>query len=138
MSSGERQLISIARAFAHRPDLIVFDEATSYVDTEAEEKIRVAVSNLKELKTLSKNTDDAQPQKVSYIAIAHRLRSAVTADNILVLKSGRVIEYGPHEALLERKGLYYRMHQASMLNGDSETNRPHSAEHDKYRCRYHK
>ncbi len=93
LSSGERQLISIARAFACRPDLIIFDEATSYVDTESEEKIRVATEKLKENRTS--------------ITIAHRLRSAMTADIIMVLKAGRIIEYGDHAALMDKKGFYY-------------------------------
>ncbi len=93
LSSGERQLISIARAFARRPDLIIFDEATSYVDTESEEKIRLATEKLKENRTS--------------ITIAHRLRSAMTADTIMVLKAGQIIEYGDHETLMEKKGFYY-------------------------------
>jgi len=93
LSSGERQLISIARAFARQPDLIIFDEATSYVDTESEEKIRLATEKLKENRTS--------------ITIAHRLRSAMTADNIMVLKEGQIIEYGDHAALMEKKGFYY-------------------------------
>ena len=93
LSSGERQLISIARAFARQPDLIIFDEATSYVDTESEEKIRLATEKLKENRTS--------------ITIAHRLRSAMTADTIMVLKDGRIIEYGTHAALMEKKGFYY-------------------------------
>lgn len=96
LSSGERQLISIARAFAHEPDLIIFDEATSYVDTESEEKIRIATAKLKENRTS--------------ITIAHRLRSAMTADKIIVLKEGRVIENGNHETLMAEKGFYYRLH----------------------------
>ena len=93
LSSGERQLISIARAFARQPDLIIFDEATSYVDTESEEKIRVATEKLKENRTS--------------ITIAHRLRSAMTADTIMVLKAGRIIEYGDHGTLMDKKGFYY-------------------------------
>lgn len=93
LSSGERQLISIARAFARQPDLIIFDEATSYVDTESEEKIRLATEKLKENRTS--------------ITIAHRLRSAMTADNIMVLKDGLIIEYGDHGTLMEKKGFYY-------------------------------
>ena len=93
LSSGERQLISIARAFARQPDLIIFDEATSYVDTESEEKIRLATEKLKENRTS--------------ITIAHRLRSAMTADTIMVLKAGRIIEYGDHATLMDQKGFYY-------------------------------
>lgn len=98
LSSGERQLISIARAFAHEPDLIIFDEATSYVDTESEEKIRIATAKLKQNRTS--------------ITIAHRLRSAVTADKIIVLKEGIVWERGNHESLMAKKGFYYALHQA--------------------------
>ncbi|CCK82292.1 ABC transporter ATP-binding protein [Desulfobacula toluolica] len=101
LSSGERQLISIARAFAHQPDLIIFDEATSYVDTESEEKIRIAVSNLKENRTS--------------ITIAHRLRSAVTSDQIIVIKDGRVIEKGSHITLMKNRQFYYGLHQANGL-----------------------
>lgn len=96
LSSGERQLISIARAFAHKPDLIIFDEATSYVDTESEEKIRVATAKLRENRTS--------------ITIAHRLRSAMTADNIIVLKDGIIIESGSHDNLMNLGGFYFRLH----------------------------
>ncbi|MFH1155580.1 MAG: ABC transporter ATP-binding protein [Pseudomonadota bacterium] len=95
LSSGERQLISIARAFAHKPDLIVFDEATSYVDTESEEKIRLAVAELKENRTS--------------ITIAHRLRSATTADRIMVLINGRIAETGNHQTLMENRRFYFRL-----------------------------
>ena len=93
LSSGERQLISIARAFAHDPDLIILDEATSYVDTESEEKIRLAMADLTQNRTA--------------ITIAHRLRSAMTADSILVLKGGRVVESGNHDTLMKNKKLYH-------------------------------
>lgn len=96
LSSGERQLISIARAFAHQPDLIIFDEATSYVDTESEEKIRVATAKLRENRTS--------------ITIAHRLRTAMTADNIIVLKDGKIIESGNHDTLINLKGFYFKLH----------------------------
>ncbi|MBF0378067.1 MAG: ABC transporter ATP-binding protein [Desulfamplus sp.] len=96
LSSGERQLISIARAFAHQPDLIIFDEATSYVDTESEEKIRIATAKLRENRTS--------------ITIAHRLRSAMTADKIIVLKDGKVIESGNHDMLMNLKGFYFKLH----------------------------
>ncbi|MEA1922799.1 MAG: ABC transporter ATP-binding protein [Pseudomonadota bacterium] len=99
LSSGERQLVSIARALAHQPDLIIFDEATSYVDTEAEEKIRQAIAALKENR--------------ASITIAHRLRSAMTADHILVLIDGRITEAGNHAELMARKGFYYRSVQKS-------------------------
>lgn len=101
LSSGERQLVSIARAFALWPDLIVFDEAASHVDTESEEKIRLATARLKE-------------NRIS-ITIAHRLRSAVTADRIIVLEQGRITEMGDHDALMKKRGFYHRLHTMEQM-----------------------
>jgi ATP-binding cassette subfamily B protein len=97
LSSGERQLLSIARALAHRPDLIIFDEATSYVDSETEMKIQNALGNLTKNRTS--------------VIIAHRLSTARTADRIVVMSNGKIIETGTHETLMDRKGFYYRLHQ---------------------------
>lgn len=101
LSSGERQLVSIARAFALWPDLIIFDEAASHVDTESEEKIRLATARLKE-------------NRIS-ITIAHRLRSAVTADKIIVLRQGRITEMGDHESLMKNRGFYHRLHSMEQM-----------------------
>jgi ATP-binding cassette subfamily B protein len=97
LSSGERQLISIARAFAHRPDLIIFDEATSYVDSETEQKIQEALFNLMRNRTA--------------IIVAHRLLMARHADRILVLNRGRIVESGSHAELIQQKGFYFNLHQ---------------------------
>ncbi len=97
LSSGERQLISIARALAHNPELIIFDEATSYVDSETENKIQEALSNLMKNRTC--------------IIIAHRLSTARIADRIVVVLNGKIIETGTHETLLKQKGFYYRLNQ---------------------------
>ncbi|MCP4693864.1 MAG: ABC transporter ATP-binding protein [Desulfobacterales bacterium] len=97
LSSGERQLISIARAFARDPDLIILDEATSYIDSETEQAIQEALRNLQKNRTT--------------ILIAHRLSTARGADAILVLHQGRVIEEGPHDELMRRKGFYFRLNQ---------------------------
>lgn len=97
LSSGERQLISIARALAHDPDLIIFDEATSYVDSETEHKIQQAMDNLMQNRTS--------------LVIAHRLSTARVADRIMVIRSGKIIESGTHEHLLTQKGFYYRLNQ---------------------------
>jgi ATP-binding cassette subfamily B protein len=97
LSSGERQLISIARALAHDPDFIIFDEATSYVDSETENRIQQALSNLMKNRTT--------------LIIAHRLSTARGADRIMVLKSGKIIETGAHEQLLKQKGFYFRLNQ---------------------------
>ena len=97
LSSGERQLLSIARALAHGPDLIIFDEATSYVDSETEMKIQNALGNLMKNRTS--------------VIIAHRLSTARTADRIVVMHGGKIIETGAHDTLMEQKGFYYRLHQ---------------------------
>jgi ATP-binding cassette subfamily B multidrug efflux pump len=98
LSSGERQLISIARAFAKNPDLIIFDEATSYIDTDTEQKIQEALANLTKERTS--------------IIIAHRLSTVRNADRIIVLNKGRIVETGSDEELMDRKGFYYRLHQS--------------------------
>jgi len=97
LSSGQRQLISIARALATNPDLIIFDEATSYIDSETEGKIQNALFNLTRDRTA--------------IIIAHRLSTARIADNILVLNHGKIIESGSHADLMEQKGFYFRLYQ---------------------------
>ncbi len=95
LSSGERQLISIARAIASNPDLIILDEATSYIDTESEVKIQDALNNLMASRTS--------------VIIAHRLSTAKHADTILVMNRGRIVESGNHETLLANKGLYWKL-----------------------------
>lgn len=97
ISSGERQLLSIARAFARNADLIILDEATSYVDAHTERRIQTAIENLLKDRTA--------------IVIAHRLATARSADHILVMGAGRIIEAGNHDTLIAKQGVYYRMHQ---------------------------
>ncbi len=97
ISSGERQLISIARAFASHPDLIILDEATSYVDSETEQKIQEALAKLMTNRTS--------------IIVAHRLSTARDADKIIVLNRGQVIETGNHAELMRLQGFYYRLNQ---------------------------
>jgi ATP-binding cassette subfamily B multidrug efflux pump len=97
ISSGERQLISIARAFARDPDLIILDEATSYIDSETELKIQEALRNLMKNRTS--------------IIVAHRLSTARSANRILVLHRHRIIEEGTHDELMERKGFYFKLQQ---------------------------
>ena len=97
ISSGERQLISIARAFARNPQLILFDEATSYIDSQTELWIQQALEKLMKNRTS--------------IIIAHRLSTVRHVDRIIVLNRGRIIETGSHLELMDRKGFYYRLHQ---------------------------
>ncbi len=97
ISSGERQLISIARAFARNPELIILDEATSYIDSETEQKIQEALFNLMKSRTS--------------IIIAHRLTTARNADRIIVINKGRIIETGTHVELMRKRGFYYRLNQ---------------------------
>ncbi|MFZ7127984.1 MAG: ABC transporter ATP-binding protein [Desulfobacterales bacterium] len=96
LSSGERQLISIARAFARSPEILLLDEATSYVDSATEARIQEALARLMEGRT-------------TFVA-AHRLSTIRKADRILVIRDGRIVEAGNHESLLTAGGLYARLH----------------------------
>ena len=104
ISSGERQLISIARAFASNPDLIILDEATSYIDSETEHSIQEALFNLMKNRTS--------------IIVAHRLSTARHANRIIVLYKGKIIEIGSHVELIKRKGLYFRLNQFQLSQPD--------------------
>jgi ATP-binding cassette, subfamily B, bacterial len=97
VSGGEKQRLSIARALLRRPQLLVFDEATSSLDSLTEEEITATIR------------DVAARQDVITILIAHRLSTVMHADRIFVLERGRIVESGPHAALLDQKGLYYAM-----------------------------
>jgi ATP-binding cassette subfamily B protein len=103
ISSGERQLISIARAFARNPQLILFDEATSYIDSSTELAIQQAVE------TLMKNRTS--------LVVAHRLSTVRNAHRIIVLNRGRIIETGDHVKLMKRKGFYYKLQQLQNVRG---------------------
>jgi ATP-binding cassette subfamily B protein len=98
ISAGERQLITIARAFLARPQLLILDEATSSVDTRTELLI-------------AKATHELRRDRTSFL-IAHRLSTIRDADVILVMEAGRIVEQGNHGELLARRGVYYRMTQA--------------------------
>lgn len=97
LSGGQRQRIAIARAVLADPKILILDEATSLVDTEAEQKIQAALENL----TRGRTT----------FVIAHRLSTIRNADKIVVLEDGEIVEEDSHEALMARGGLYAEMYQ---------------------------
>ncbi|KOF10124.1 ABC transporter ATP-binding protein [Planococcus glaciei] len=97
LSSGQRQLVSFARALAFDPAILILDEATSNIDTETEEIIQHAMEVLKKGRTT--------------FIIAHRLSTIKNADRILVLDRGSIVEYGSHDELMKLGGQYYQMYQ---------------------------
>lgn len=100
-STGQKQLVSIARTLLSDPDLLILDEATSNVDTVTEEKIQQAM-------------DAVLAGRTSFV-IAHRLKTIVNADKIAVLRDGNVIEQGSHADLLAQKGFYYDLYTNQMV-----------------------
>lgn len=106
MSQGQRQLLTIARAFMSDPEILILDEATSSIDTRTEKLIQKAMSQLLEGRT-------------SFV-VAHRLSTIQDADNIIVLNHGDVIETGNHFELLAQKGFYYNLYNAQFVNGEFE------------------
>jgi ATP-binding cassette subfamily B protein len=97
LSTGQKQLISFARALAHNPRFLILDEATSSVDTETEFRVREALSRMVEGRTS--------------IVIAHRLSTIQRADRILVMHKGRLRESGTHQQLLALRGIYWKLYQ---------------------------
>jgi len=97
LSTGQKQLISFARALAHNPKILILDEATSSVDTETEFKVRDALSRMIEGRTS--------------VVIAHRLSTVQRADQIIVMHKGKVRETGSHQQLLAQHGIYYKLYQ---------------------------
>jgi len=97
LSTGQKQLISFARALAHDPRILVLDEATSSVDTETEFKVRDALNHMVEGR--------------SSLIVAHRLSTIQRADKILVMHKGRLREMGTHQQLLAQRGIYWKLYQ---------------------------
>jgi len=97
LSTGQKQLISFARALAHNPRFLILDEATSSVDTDTELRVREALSRMVEGRTS--------------IVIAHRLSTIQRADRILVMHKGRLRESGTHQQLLALRGIYWKLYQ---------------------------
>ena len=114
VSAGEKQLITIARAFVANPSLLILDEATSSVDTRTEVLVQKAMAALR--------TD-----RTSFV-IAHRLSTIRDADTILVMEAGRIVEQGSHHALLELKGAYYRLYMSQFSGEDADAAMANSAE----------
>jgi len=101
LSGGERQRLSISRVAYHNPEIILLDEATSALDTQNEREVQTALNNLLKDKTS--------------ILIAHRLSTVRDADCILVMKEGRLMEFGSHTSLMDQKGLYFDMVQMQSI-----------------------
>ncbi len=109
-STGQKQLISFARALAHNPRILILDEATSSVDTETELRVREALTRL-----VSNRTS---------LVIAHRLSTIQRADRILVMHKAQLREMGTHQELLARRGIYWKLYQLQYKEQEIE----HSAE----------
>ena len=97
LSTGQKQLISFARALAHDPKILILDEATSSVDTETELRVRDALTRMVEGRTS--------------VIIAHRLSTIQRADKIIVMHKGQVREMGSHQELLAERGIYWKLYQ---------------------------
>jgi ATP-binding cassette subfamily B multidrug efflux pump len=97
LSTGQKQLISFARALAHEPKILILDEATSSVDTDTEFKVRDALGRMVEGRTS--------------LIIAHRLSTVQRADKIIVMHKGQVREIGTHQELLAQRGIYFKLYQ---------------------------
>ena len=106
LSYGERQLIALARALIHNPDILILDEATSNVDPETDFLIQ---DGIKKLKDLDKQTS---------IIIAHRISTIRLVERILVLNGGRIVEEGKFSELLAKKGLFYQLYQMHAISVD--------------------
>ena len=105
LSGGERQRLSVARVILHDPRILILDEATSALDTASERQMQSALGPLMRDRTT--------------IAIAHRLSTILSADVIFVVDRGRIVEFGDHEALLDRSGLYAALFHEQFDSGAS-------------------
>ena len=107
LSTGQKQLISFARALAHDPRILILDEATSSVDTETEFRVREALSRMVEGRTS--------------LIIAHRLSTVQRADKIIVMHKGQVREMGTHQQLLAQRGIYFKLYQLQYKDQEIHT-----------------
>jgi ATP-binding cassette subfamily B protein len=107
LSTGQKQLISFARALAHDPGILILDEATSSVDTETEHRVRLALTRM-----ITGRTS---------VLIAHRLSTIQSADTILVMHKGQLREHGTHQQLLAHHGLYFKLYQLQYQDQEALT-----------------
>ncbi|HEX6494423.1 MAG TPA: ABC transporter ATP-binding protein [Acidobacteriaceae bacterium] len=106
LSTGQKQLINFARALAHRPRILILDEATSSVDTETEIRVRTALDRM-----ITGRTS---------VVIAHRLSTVQRADTILVMHKGQLREHGPHQQLLAQRGIYWKLYRLQYRDQEME------------------
>ena len=104
ISAGEKQLLTISRAMVENPPMMILDEATSNVDTRAEQLIQEAFNKLTKGRT-------------SFV-IAHRLSTIRNANLILVMRDGNIVEQGAHEELLKKNGFYAELYNSQFANAD--------------------
>jgi ABC-type multidrug transport system fused ATPase/permease subunit len=97
LSGGERQLLSLARALAYNPKVLILDEATSSVDPETERLIQEAIFKM--------------AKRCTTFVVAHRLSTIRKADRILVMHHGQIREHGTHEELMSLRGIYYKLNK---------------------------
>ncbi len=114
MSTGQKQLISFARALAHNPKILILDEATSSVDTETEIRVREALSRMVEGRTS--------------VIIAHRLSTIQRADKIIVMHKGQVREIGSHQELLAKRGIYWKLYELQYKDQELGVPQPQSGD----------
>jgi ATP-binding cassette subfamily B protein len=101
LSGGQKQRISIARAIIKQPQILIFDDCLSAVDTETEERI---LNNLEDLM-----------QSKTTVIVSHRVSSVKHCDHIIVLGDGEIIEQGRHEDLISKQGVYFDIHEQQQL-----------------------
>lgn len=101
LSGGQRQRIAIARAMIRKPQILIFDEATSSLDSLSEQQVQTAINNI--------------ASKTTLVIVAHRLSTIQNADKIIVLENGKIVEEGSHQDLVEKKNCYYKLYSLNKI-----------------------